>query len=79
MVNKSSSECDHTLSGEGRKHRLYNSKTKEMLQEAVKTNVPAKHIKKKLLTSGAVGEKVNTLKERPKDIQENPGEVFPFY
>ena len=64
IVEKGGGACDHTPSGEERKYRLYSSETKEMLQEAVQTNLPAKHIRNKLLNSGAVGEEVNTLKGR---------------
>ena len=63
-VERGGTECDHTPTGEERKYRLYSSDTKEMIQEAIKTNVPAKHIRNKLIETGAVGQEVNTLKGR---------------
>ena len=63
-VERGGTECDHTPTGEERKYRFYSTETKELIQDAIKTNVPAKHIRNKLIETGAVGQEVNTLKGR---------------
>ena len=63
-VERGGKDCDHTPTGEERKYRLYSTDTQELIRDAIKTNVQAKHIRNKLKESGAVGEEVDTLKGR---------------